>query len=37
MRHSDSTRRWQPPPMMRSLLVTMAVALAWMVAVAATH
>jgi hypothetical protein len=37
MRHNDIVRRWNPPPMLRSLAVTMAVALAWMVAIAATH
>ena len=37
MRHGDSTRRWHPPRMMCSLVVTLAVALAWMTAVAATY
>ena len=37
MRQAYSTERWSQSQILRQLLVTMAVALVWMVAVAATY
>ena len=37
MRHADTAERWSQPHILRNLMVTLAIALVWMVAVAATH
>jgi hypothetical protein len=37
MRQGYSTERWSQPHILRHLLITMAIALVWMVAVAATY
>jgi hypothetical protein len=37
MRHAHTAERWNQPYILRNLIVTLAVALGWMVAVAATY
>ena len=37
MRHADTAERWSQPHILRNLVVTLAIALVWMVAVAATN
>ncbi len=37
MRHADTAERWSQPNILRNLVVTLAIALVWMVAVAATN
>ena len=37
MRHANTAERWSQLHILRNLIVTLAVALGWMVAVAATY
>jgi hypothetical protein len=37
MRNAHTAERWSQPPIVRNLVVTLALALVWMVAVAATN
>ena len=37
MRHAHTAERWSQPHILRNLVVTLAIALVWMVAVAATN
>jgi hypothetical protein len=37
MRHANTAERWSQPYILRNLVVTLAIALVWMVAVAATN
>jgi hypothetical protein len=37
MRNAHTAERWSQPPILRNLVVTLALALVWMVAVAATN